>query len=151
MSCLFKYAGILSLVLCLSALGFIKTYSKREYIRKLKGIYGALSHMDDMLRLSGQTKERILTDCFGETAGFSRTPKGASISFAEDDETGIIINRFLSEFGNGDLSLEQTRIDRVKNELKTRLLEQEREYTQFGKIWRTAGVCAGLVVGIMLI
>lgn len=148
MSYLFKYTGIFTVALCLSVLGFLKSYSKREQIKRLKSLDLALSRADDMLRLGVQSRGEILGVCFGREAN-----AGKYIVFPDKavGEIGTIVDKFLSEFGSGDIQLEHSRISRVKRELAALISTQEAEYAQFDKIWRATGVCAGLCIGIMLI
>lgn len=148
MGYLFKYAGIFAVALCLSVLGFIRSYSKKEQIKRLKALDSALSRADDMLRLGVQSRGEILRECFGKEAN---TAVNVAFTGKMAVEINAAFDKFFYEFGSGDRQLEHNRISRVKNELATSISAQEAEYAQFGKIWRTAGVCAGLCIGIMLI
>lgn len=145
---LFKCIGVLTVVLCLSVLGFLKSYSKREQIKRLKALDSALSRANDMLRLGVQSRGEIIGECFGQVAN-------TSVNVAFTDKTAgqanAVLDKFLSEFGSGDRELEYSRINRVKKELAALISANEAEYEQFSKIWRTTGVCAGLCLGIMLI
>ena len=145
---LFKYIGVLTVVLCLSVLGFLKSYSKREQIKQLKTLDSALSRADDMLRLGSQSSGEIIRECFGK-----ETNTAANVIFTDKTagEINALLDKFFCEFGSGDRQLEHSRISRVKSELAVLISAKEAEYEQFGKIWRTAGVCAGLCLGIMLV
>ena len=138
---LFKYTGILAVVLCLSLLGFIKSRLKREEIKRLKALEAAFSRADGMLLLGNKSRAEILSECFGCVL------KNGEI---EGQAEGIT-NTFLKEFGSGDTALERSRIAQTKKEIASLALAAEKQYSQLSGIWRTAGVCGGLAAGIMLI
>lgn len=147
---LFKCIGISGIVLCLSVSGFLKTRRKREYIRWLKAVGAALDSADDMLTLYNTDRERILAGCFGKVKGISLAPFAAVCEKTAGKLAGTL-STFFAEFGSGDIQLEHSRISRVKREVSLAAAKEEREYAQYGKIWQTAGVCAGLAAGILLI
>ena len=149
MRCLLKYFGIVTVTVCLSAFGFLKAYSKKRRIKRLEDLYAAFSRAEDMLILGISSREKIISECFGEIEGFYT--EGADFNsklFGEFKET---LREFFSEFGGGDRQLEQNRIKRLKRELFEVISDEKNEYARLSKIWQTAGVCAGLAAGIMFI
>ena len=147
-----KFAGIFAVVLCCSLSGFIRTRSKKEYIRRLKKIDAGLSRADDMLRLGGGGKSAILSACFSDVEGFTVSADGAVISpAAAGKEAADLLNPFFAGFGSGDELFEHRRIARTRHLLCEVLSREEKGYAQFARIWQTAGICAGFALGIMLI
>lgn len=136
---LLKYAGIFTVVLCLSFTGFLKAYLKREEIRRLKRMRGSLCRAGDMLTLSNTDRRTIINECFGNSLKEGGTGKANEV-----------MNSFLEGFGSGDISLELKRIERAKVEITELIAKGETEYAGLSKIWKTAGVCAGLAAGLML-
>ena len=152
MKYLLKFAGIFAVVLCCSLSGFIRTRAKKEHIKRLKKIDAALSHADDMLRLSSGGKSAILSACFSGVEGVTVSGEGAFIpASAAGKEIADLINPFFSGFGSGDELFEHRRIARTRHLLGEALSREEKGYAQFAKIWQTAGICAGFALGIMLI
>ena len=118
-------------MLSASLYGFLKSNNLRKYISRLENTQKALHKADDMLRLGADSSSQIINECFGSD---NLLPMG-----------------FLEEFGNGDLEFERQKISRVINYIGNLKKEQEKKYEQNSKIWRTGGICAGLIIGIMLI
>ena len=148
MKYLFKYIGILALSICLSASGFIKSRLKREEIEGLKTIESAFSKADDMLSLGFKSREEILKECFGDIyKGGKYNPSFPGTGEGISD----VMDKFLQEFGGGDYMLEHNRITRAKAEISHYVEKAQAGYIKLSEIWRTAGVCAGLTAGIMLI
>ena len=148
MSYLFKYTGILAVVACLSLSGFIKSRLKRTEIARLKALEAAFVRADDMLTLCNKNREEILRECF-----FKATEGGdnGTRSIAPPAGAAKITDKFLKEFGSGDKDLEHNRITLAKSEISSLISCAEAQYTNLSKIWQTAGVCAGLALGIMLV
>ncbi|MBO4433810.1 MAG: hypothetical protein J5852_09810 [Clostridia bacterium] len=146
---LFKYFGIITVGFCLSFWGFLKAYSKRQYIKRLEDLYSAFSRAEDMLILGIPCREKIINECFGEIEGFNT--EGADLSFKPFGKFEAALKEFFSEFGGGDRQLEHNRIKRIKRELSEIISGEKNEYARLSKIWQTAGVCAGIAAGIMFI
>ncbi len=138
MKFLFKVFGIVLVFLCVAFLGLFKSFSKRDYIRRLKKTVSALEKADNMLRTGATKREKILSKSF-EDAQLLNIP--------ESD----LLNAFFRDFGSGDLITEHKRIQELKKELLAEICREEAEYAKSGRLWRTAGVCGGLAVCIMLI
>ena len=131
MKTLIKICGVLITVLSASLYGFLKSSNLRKYISRLEETQRALHKADDMLRLGIDSSSQIINECFGSD--------------------NMLLCGFLNEFGNGDLEFERQKIARMINYIDGIKKEQEEKYAQNSKIWRTGGICAGLIIGIMLI
>lgn len=152
MKLLIKFFGILSVILSVSLFGFFKTHSKKAYIERLQKISAAFSGADAALRLSADSRDRILNSAFGGIEGFSLS--GDKPSFCDKlmpNKLSGDINAFLSEFGSGDIPLERQRIKRVLYETDSEINKEKATYAGSYKVWQTVSVCAGLGLGIMLI
>ena len=141
-----KLAGITAIVLSCAGLGFLKSFSQREKIARLRKIDAALARADNMLRLGAGDREKIITQSFSGIDGI-----GAAAKSGRDNLSYRCLDEFFREFGKGDVPTERQRINRVRYEIKEQLEREKRTYASSGKIWQTAGVCAGLSIGIMLI
>ena len=130
MKTIFKIAGVLITVLSISLYGFLKSFNLKKYISRLENTQKALHKADDMLRLGADSSSQIINECF--------------------KNDNILPMFFFNEFGNGDLELERQKVARMINHIGSIKKEQEEKYAQNSKIWRTGGICAGLIIGIML-
>lgn len=146
---LIKYAGIVSVAASLSLFGFFKTRLKKTYINRLKKISVGLQKADDLLKFGETNRERILAVCFGAEVDFML--KDGILAKPQSSELCGLLKEFSREFGSGDLVAEHRRIALLKHAVDGIAEREESEYAQFSKIWQTAGVCAGLALGIMLI
>ena len=146
---LIKYFGIITVVFCLSVLGFLKAYLKRQSIKRLEDLYAALSRADDMLNLGISGRDEIISECFSKIDGLN-FPDKAQPQLKPPGDVGETLNAFFNDFGTGDRDTERCRINRLKVRLSEFISEEKSEYARLYKIWQTAGVCAGLAVGIML-
>ena len=152
MKLLIKLFGILSVILSVSLFGFFKTHSKKAYIERLQKISAAFSGVDAALRLSPDSRDRILNSAFGGIEGFSLSGgKHCFLDKCMPDKLSHGINTFLSEFGSGDIPLERQRIKRVLYEIDSETNKEKAAYAGSYKLWQTVSVCAGLGLGIMLI
>lgn len=149
MKYLIKYAGIVSVVVSLSLFGFFKTRVKKTYINRLKNISEGLQKADDLLKFGETNRDKILAACFGTELNFMS--KDGTFGKSQNSELCGMLKEFSREFGSGDLVAEHRRIARLKHTVDGVTARAESEYAQFSKIWQTAGVCAGLALGIMLI
>lgn len=127
----FKLLGVFTVILSVSFYGFLKSFNQKKYISCLEKSEKALHKADDMLRLGADSSSQIINECFKSDT--------------------LLSPDFLNEFGNGDLKLERQKIARMINHISSIKKEQEEKYAQNAKIWRTGGICAGLIIGIMLI
>lgn len=152
MNMIIKTAGVVLITLGSTVFGFLKSYSKRDYIDRLKAIDSALLSAQIMLNYGMLSRQKILSNAFFRVDGFTLFCDGAEIfDKSMSREINDALNGFLKDFGRGDIDTEQIRIDRVRRLLLDEISLKETEYKTDGKIWRTAGICAGLAVGIMLI
>lgn len=152
MKLIIKLAGMVLIVLCFSMLGFLKALSKREYIKRLKSIDSSLIRASSLLKYGTFNRQKILETAFLRVPGFSISAEGAEIKdkmMSKDIST--MLNLFLKDFGSVDTACELTRIKGNRDTLLREIKRLEDEYKTVGKLWRTAGVCAGLALGIMLI
>ena len=151
MTVFFKYIGILLIIISFSLYGFLKTHLKRSYILKLTEIRNAVKKADNMIRMGTYSKHEILKEIFGSIEGFNVLKDGVCISdIAISRELSSNLYRFFNEFGNGDLILERQRIKNIDGYLLSLLEKEQKQYTESRKIWQTAGICAGLILSIML-
>ena len=141
-----KLTGIAVIVLSCSIFGFLKSFSKRQEILRLQKIDAALTRADNMLRLGVGDRERILSESFSDIDGIGFTEYGE-----KNNTAYACLNTFFREFGRGDIPTERQRINRLRYEIREQLEREKKAYASSGKIWRTAGVCVGLSIGIMLI
>ncbi len=139
MRAVIKFTGIVLVFCGFAFFGFFKSFSKREYIRRLKEIISSLDMADNMLRLGALSREKILKTSFSE------------IDKPMPPKINRCLNAFFSDFGSGDTQTERGRIRSLKKELLSEIDRQEAEYKSSGRLWRTAGVCTGLAICIMLI
>ena len=148
----FRIIGIILIFLFSAYLGFFKAFSKREYIKRLKKTVLALSKAENMLRTGATSRDEILSASFSAVEKL-RQVGGKTVvddnQMREDIKS--MINSFFCEFGSGDTISESQRIGGLKKELEEEICREEAEYAKVGKIWRTAGICAGLMAAIMLI
>ncbi|MBO4692841.1 MAG: hypothetical protein J5659_00395 [Clostridia bacterium] len=147
-----KLIGVFLLFLSVSFLGYLKAYSKREYIKRLKAIKEALIKTENMLKTGVLSRKKILTTAFNRIDSFICYCDGAVIDDkAMNGELKKTLESFFYEFGRGNMTAELTRIDGIKEALSCEISLKESEYNKGAKLWRTSGVCAGLAIGIMLI
>lgn len=147
-----KILGVLVITVSISLFGFLKSYRERSYIRLLERIAEALARVDVALRLTADCRERILASSFDGVDGFYIHNGDAHfINKTVPDTLCSEINTFFRDFGSGDIILERQRINRVLSIIKTATEKEQKEYAATHKVWQTVGVCAGLMLGIMLI
>ena len=63
---LFKFIGLISLLLCCTALGFLKANSLKLRLDALQKIKGGLLTLKERLRLHSGDKNRLIGGCFGD-------------------------------------------------------------------------------------
>ena len=152
MKMLIKILGVLVITVSISLFGFLKSYWERSYISLLGKIAKALASVDAALRLTADCRERILSSSFDGVDGFCMHNGDAHfINKNISDTLCSEINTFFRDFGSGDIILERQRIKRVSGVIKTAIEKEQKEYAATHKLWQTVGVCAGLMLGIMLI
>ena len=146
-----KTAGIVLIILGSTAFGFFKAYSKRDYINRLKALDSALMSAKSMLSYGALNRQKILLNALCGVENFNPCDGAGFSDKLMSRELNAALNGFLRDFGRGDTVTEQSRIDSVRKLLLDDISLKEAEYKTDGKIWRTAGVCTGLALGIMLI
>ncbi|MBR5922225.1 MAG: hypothetical protein IKZ59_00360 [Clostridia bacterium] len=147
-----KYFGILAVILSFSGFGFFKARQKSDGVTCLKRIISAFSKADSMLRTGGYSREKILKSAFSDIPGFiCKNGDATFTNRAVKPEVSSAVNLFLANFGAGDATRERARIAETKNELLSALSSLEESLAAESKIWRTCGVCAGLIIGIMFV
>ena len=147
-----KILGVLVITVSISLFGFLKSYRERSYIRLLEKIAEALTRVDTALRLTADCRGKILSSSFDGVDGFCmHNGEAQFINKSIPDTLCSEINAFFSDFGSGDIILERQRIKRIWGVIKTAIEKEQKEYAASHKVWQTVGVCAGLMLGIMLI
>ena len=147
-----KFFGVILIFLCFAVSGFSAAKSKREYIRRLKSINCSLKKAENLINLGTLSRGKILANAFFgiENLRFCRDGAQISDSTMNDDIKGLI-EVFFREFGSGDILAEQERIRALSSEITAEISRQEEEYTGKGRLWRTAGICAGMALAVMII
>ena len=146
-----KCLGILATVMSFSAFGFLKARRKSDEIAAVKLILSAFSAADSMLRTGGYSREIILKTAFLDVPGFGYKNGVATLGEAAGSEISGFVNAFFADFGAGDAVRERGRIAAVRGEIQGVLSSREESAAAEGRIWRTCGICAGLILGIMFI
>lgn len=147
-----KAAGVVLVFLCFTLYGFFKSFSKKDYIKWLKKIDLALIKTENLLRQGNLNREGILKAAFSKVEGFNIYLDSAEIKNKDiSDDLLLLLNTFLSDFGRNDTETELSSAEKVRQAVLEGIASKQEEYSTTGKLWRTAGICAGLAVGIMLI
>ena len=147
-----KYIGILAIVLSFTGFGFLKARQKNDTAAWLKGVITALNKADNMLRTGGYGREKIFEAAFYGVPGFYYKDGIAALeNKAGIPEISGVLNAFFADFGTGDAVTERGRVAAAKGEMQNALFALEKTLVAESRIWRTCGICAGLILGIMLI
>lgn len=151
MNGIIKLVGVVITVLCPAFFGFSRARSKRNYIERLRTVDSALLSAANLLKYGNLSRRKLLETAFYRVEGFVFGEKPEISDPDMSEELSEALNGFLTEFGSGDKTAEQARINGIRHTLLEELDRQKEEYLKSGKLWRTIGVCSGLALGIILI
>ncbi len=149
---MFKLMGIVMIVFSSSMIGFFKSKSLVARHKKLQQIYDAVCVLYNHINQGDYELEKALENSLAK-CGFLHVKNGEYIcddnDLTQDDK--LIIKSFFSEIGSSVKSVECERINAFKLKIKSQLGFAQSDCHNKCKIYQTLGVCAGLVIGILLI
>jgi hypothetical protein len=127
---LFKFLGLICLLLCCTAFGFLKANSLKCRLDSLQKIKNGLLSLKERLRLHSGDKNRLITGCFGDT---NKLLKNLT------DEDKKLWDEFFSQLGSSDTKNEYERcasfitlFDNKITILSGEVIEQQRLYKSLG-------------------
>ncbi len=127
---LFKFLGLICLLLCCTAFGFLKANSLKCRLDALQKIKNGLLSLKERLRLHSGDKERLINTCFPNINKLMQ-------SLNEDDKR--LWNEFFSQLGSSDTQNEYERclafitlFDNKITALAGDVGEQQRLYKSLG-------------------
>ena len=149
---MFKLMGIVMIVFSSSMIGFFKSKSLMTRHKKLQLIYDAADILYNHINQGDYELKKALENSFAK-CGFLHVKNSEYIcddnDLTQDDK--LIIKAFLSKIGSSVKSVECERINAFKLKIKSQLGFAQSDCHNKCKIYQTLGVCAGLVIGILLI
>ena len=148
----FKILGLGMIVLSSAAIGFLKSKSLLSRCKKLELIYDGAQLLYEHVNQGGAELQQAIENSFAKCDFLHinyETNYCDDLDFTKEDKT--LINQFFNGLGDSVKSVECERINAFKLKIKTQLNDAKDNCAQKCKIYQTLGVCAGLVIGILLI
>ncbi len=149
---IFKMVLILLVFGAFTAFGRMKALELKKRVEKLNGAVNSLVELKQRIAIIGQEVESAVSETIEKEVYIkleNRKYICLDLNLACEDKR--ILNEFFSKLGCGFRESECERIDLCTELLRGQLRRATDEYNQKFKVWQTAGVCIGLVAGIMIV
>lgn len=149
---IFKLLGIAMITLSSALIGFFKSKSLMARCKKIELIYDGIEILYGYINQGGCELDYALKNSFSKCDFLHMEKERYSCDdkdLTSDDKS--LINNFFKEIGNSVKSVECDRINAFKLKIKTKFNDAQKSCAQKCKVYQTFGICAGLIIGILLI
>lgn len=148
----FKTAGVALVVLSCSMFGFCKSRSVSARAKKLLLFCGGLDMLFEYVEQGSLELEPAIKKAFIKCSFINKQQSGfVCVDGDLNPEDKDIITDFLSKLGFSAKKAECERIRALKNVMQKCAQTAHDEAAQKCKLWQIFGICAGLMLGILLI
>ena len=142
MRMLFKIAGLITILLTCTAIGFLKSLALKGRFESLLYIKNSLLKLKEKLRLHSGDKSKLLNDCF--------TVPPQTIPHLDNDDKALL-NDFLHGLGKGDTTQEIERCVAFLNLFETKTNDAKADFNNRQKLYKTLGFLGGIFLCIFFI
>ncbi|MBQ6885151.1 MAG: stage III sporulation protein AB [Clostridia bacterium] len=146
-----KIFGVVLIVASSAYAGILKSGRLVKRYEKLSLVSDGVDELYNYIGQGEFELERAIKNAFCK-CDFLRFQSGDILC---DDDTlkndKKMIEEFFKQLGHSSKKIECDRIDLFKFKLKSQLNEAQNDIAQKGRIYKTLGVCFGLIIGILLI
>ncbi|MBR3969193.1 MAG: stage III sporulation protein AB [Clostridia bacterium] len=150
---IFKLLGLVMITVSSAIIGFLKSRSLTARRKKIELVYDATGILYEYINQGGCELDYAIKEAFTKCV-FLQVEKGKySCDGDRDltDEDKALINDFFKGIGRSVKSVECDRINAFSTKIKSKLNDAQKDCEQKCKVYQTFGVCAGLIIGILLI
>ena len=139
---LFKFLGLICLLLCCTAFGFLKANSLKYRLDSLQKIKNGLLSLKERLRLHSGDKERLINACFPNINKLMQ-------SLNEDDKR--LWNEFFSQLGSSDTKTEYERCASFITLFDNKITVLSGEVSEQQRLYKSLGFFSGIFLCIFFI
>lgn len=148
---LFKLSGVFLIVSACGAAGFLKSLSIKTRCKKISEFCKGLDLLYEYIEVGEYELDRAVENAFIKCDFINSDKKMICKDADLNCEDIQIINSFFESLGFSPKKAECDRISLCRIGMKKRLQDAEHDVVQKCGLYRTFGVCIGLVIGILLI
>lgn len=149
---LFKFSGIILIVVACGVAGFLKSFSIKSRYQKLSAFCDGLDLLYEYVELGECELDKAVKNAFYKCDFIHSNNQKTLCKDCDltcDDVQAI--NSFFASLGFSSKKAECDRINSCRIMMKKRFKDAEHDVTQKCKLYQTFGVCIGLTIGILLI
>ena len=136
---LFKIIGLGLLLLCCTALGFLKANALKYRLEALQKIKNGFLSLKELIRLHNGDKTQLINKCF---------PDVKQLMKYLDNQDQKLWNEFLSVFGSGDTKNEYERCLAFISLFDSKISNLSKETAVQQKLYKSLGFFSGLFLCI---
>lgn len=147
-----KIIGILLLVLSGWAIGYKKSSELFLRVRRLELLHGCLQELLARMVYEGAGREELIETLLVSNGFLQKS--GSNFSVCDNHlsmEDRELILQYIQTFGNADLKTEEKRLKLLMERLKKQMDTAHKKAEENGKLYRTVGLCGGVMMGIFLL